>query len=113
MPDIEKSKSDTPTLVNDETQQRVLDGETHNNRLAITQQMASGKGTESAYARHMKNYYKFWEADQAERLRRDPFWKPMPPEPITVSNAALFLQYETTRPKVFKPHYTVRDCINL
>lgn len=112
--DIEESKLDAPILVNDETQQHILDAETHNNRLAIAQQMTAGKGTESAYARHMKNYYEFWEADQVERLRRDPFWKPMPAEPITVRNAALFLQYETTRTKVFEPqaHYLVTKCVD-
>lgn len=90
----------TTRAPNIDAERKILDAETHANRLAIAAQMTAGKGTESAYARHMKNYYEFWEADQAERLRLDPFRKFVPPEPITIGNVALFLQYETTRTKV-------------
>lgn len=88
------------TSMADNLQQKLLDKETHTNRLTIQDQMASGKGTETAYARHLKRYFEFWDADQEERTRRDPYWKKIPAEPITVRNVALFLQYETSRTKV-------------
>ncbi|KAF8078428.1 hypothetical protein FPV67DRAFT_54136 [Lyophyllum atratum] len=61
--------------------------------------MTSGKGTESAYARHIKNYIAFWTEDQARRCQDDPLWTIMSAHPITVTKAAVFLEYESTRAK--------------
>ncbi|KAF9471271.1 hypothetical protein BDN70DRAFT_901472 [Pholiota conissans] len=46
--------------------------EAHLNRLALQQTLDKGKGTEEAYPRHVKNYEKFWEADQDRRTKLDP-----------------------------------------
>ncbi|KAF8218856.1 hypothetical protein L208DRAFT_1346420 [Tricholoma matsutake] len=76
-----------------------MEQETHTGHLAIQQEVRSGKGTDFAYLRHLKNYEKFTENDQACRLAEDSTWKVLPPHPITVVKAATFLDYETKRLK--------------
>jgi hypothetical protein len=78
----------------------VMDQETHAERLAIQEDVRSGKGTDPAYLRHLKNYEKFTELDQARRIAEDPNWKSLPPHPITVVKVATFMEYETKRCKV-------------
>jgi hypothetical protein len=87
----------------------IIDQETHNARLAIQAEVRSEKGTDPSYTRHLKNYEIFTIDDQARRLENDPAWQVMNPHPITASKAALFLGYETTRPKV--PIYVFSACI--
>jgi hypothetical protein len=77
-----------------------MDQETHAERLAIQEDVRSGKGTDPAYLRHLKNYEKFTELDQARRFVEDPNWKTLPPHPITVVKVATFMEYETKRCKV-------------
>lgn len=77
-----------------------LEEQTHTNRLAAQQKMVKEKGTNTAYSRHIQNYEKFWTLDQARRVEEDPAWTFIPSHPITVTKAAIFLQYETTRSKV-------------
>ncbi|KAF8057163.1 hypothetical protein FPV67DRAFT_576935 [Lyophyllum atratum] len=74
-----------------------LHQQTHQNRLALQEDMTSGKGTEEAYARHLKEYHAFWAEDQVRLCREDPSWVAMDAQPITVIKAAIFLEYETTR----------------
>ncbi|PPQ70700.1 hypothetical protein CVT25_010617 [Psilocybe cyanescens] len=71
----------------------------HLNRLALQADMDRGKGTESAYPRHVKSYLKFWEADQDELARDNPGYQRIDPHPITGEKVAIFLQYEFTRNK--------------
>ena len=78
----------------------ITEQETHAGRLAIQQEVCSGKGTDSAYLQHLRNYEKFTEKDQVRCLAEDSTWKVLPPHPITVVKAATFLEYETKRPKV-------------
>jgi hypothetical protein len=78
----------------------IIDQETHSARLAIQADVRSEKGTDPSYARHLKNYELFTVHDQARRLEKDLTWQVMNPHPITAGKAALFLGYETTRPKV-------------
>ena len=99
-----------PYRLSDETRMElslaVMEQETHAGRLAIQQEVRSGKGTDPAYLRHLRNYEKFTEIDQAHRLSKDPTWKVLSPHPITVVKAATFLEYETKRPKVSSvPHH--------
>jgi hypothetical protein len=81
-------------------QSQVLDQQTHATRLALQEQMTAGKGTEAAYARHVKNYIEFWDAHQASRLQDNPMWVVMPAHPITATKVAVFLESESTRCKV-------------
>jgi hypothetical protein len=78
--------------------------EAHNNRLALQNRMDKGKGTDEAYPRHVKNYMKFWEADQDRRIEEDPNYVRIPAHPIIPEKVSLFLQHEITRNKVFPSH---------
>jgi len=79
----------------------VLEAESHQHRMAIQDSITSGKGTEVAYARHVKNYEDWWLRDQNRRMSEaGATWKEIPAHPITAAKAALFLHYEMMRPKV-------------
>lgn len=86
-----------PTLMERLTQ------ETHHERLLQQEEMRTDKGTEVAYSRHLKNYETWWHLNQIWLINEDPTSQAMNPEPahpITVTKAALFLKYESTREKV-------------
>lgn len=63
----------------------------HANRLALGKQLKSGKGTDAAYKQHIKAYEKFF---------RD-YHPTVNPHPIVPFKAALFLEYERKRNKVW------------
>ena len=84
-----------------------LEEESHQTRLAIQASITSGKGTEVAYSRHVKNYEDWWVQDQGRRMSEDSRWKEIPAHPITAAKVAIFLQYETTRPKVNQLYSTL------
>ncbi|KAG6821905.1 hypothetical protein H0H92_000245, partial [Tricholoma furcatifolium] len=77
-----------------------MDAETHGQRMLIRDSMKTGKGTELAYPRHVKNYVDFMVSDQAKRAQEDPTWIAIPPFPITAQTVAAFLMMETTRMKL-------------
>lgn len=77
-----------------------LDDESHLNRLALQREMVEGKGTEEAYARHLKSYAAFWDMFQAQNMAKDPSWTEVPAHPITAAKVAHFLQHEAQRNKV-------------
>jgi hypothetical protein len=91
----------------------IINQETHDARLVLQAEVRSEKGTDPAYARHLRNYELFTMEDQARRLEKDPKWPVMCPHPITTGKAALFLGYETTRAKVSfycsGMHHTIPD----
>ncbi|KAF5377311.1 hypothetical protein D9615_006350 [Tricholomella constricta] len=90
---------EAPTPPSLQHQLDALQRQSHENRLANQEDSVSGKGTESAYARHIKNYVAFWVEDQARRQEENPLWIAMNAHPITVTKAAIFLEHETTRNK--------------
>lgn len=102
-PKVIEIKATDATTIQDSLSAMV--DETHMNRLSLREEMTAGKGTESAYLRHIKNYEKFMIADQAARVQQNPLWTSVPAHPITATKAAAFLQHETTRTKV--------SCFNL
>ncbi|KJA16581.1 hypothetical protein HYPSUDRAFT_219351 [Hypholoma sublateritium FD-334 SS-4] len=73
--------------------------ETHAQRLALEDSIASETGTQIAYARHLKGYEKWWVSDQSRRREEDNTLEYIPSHPITATKVALFLEFETTRPK--------------
>ena len=77
-----------------------LTQETHAQRLALEDSMASETGTQTAYARHLKGYENWWINDQMKRMEADSTLHHIPPHPITATKVALFLEFETVRPKV-------------
>ncbi|KAJ7194168.1 hypothetical protein C8J57DRAFT_1108882 [Mycena rebaudengoi] len=80
---------------------KALEELSHSNRLAISAAEQSDKGTEPAYARHLKSYLSWWSTDQGMRMAQAPGWKEIPALPITALKVSLFLSYETTREKVY------------
>ena len=92
-----------------------LEAESHQTRLAIQASITSGKGTEVAYSRHVKNYEDWWVQDQGRRMSEDSQWKEIPAHPITAAKVAIFLRYETTRSKVNQSYFTLGfiSCIQI
>ena len=72
----------------------------HKNRLALSESMTEGKGTEDAYGRHLKDYEAFWDRFQREQLKENEGHTTIPAHPIVGEKVAIFLEYELTRPKV-------------
>lgn len=77
-----------------------LEDISHNNRLALQAEMTRGKGTELAYARHLKDYIAFWDSDQVMRAASDLAYQYIPCFPITATKVAIYLAYATKRGKV-------------
>lgn len=78
----------------------LIQNEAHLNRLQLQRNMDKGKGTNEAYPRHVKNYEKFWEADQDRRGKLNPNHVRTPAHPIIGEKVSLFLHYEMSRNKV-------------
>ena len=68
----------------------------HEARIRRAAAERSDKGTGVAYARHVRNYGKWWDGYQASRLKEDPSWSQIPAFPITAAKAALFLDHEVS-----------------
>ena len=61
----------------------------------------SGKGTEKAYTRQLNRYEDWWGEDQARRkIEEGEAYEAEAAHPITPAKVILYLEYETTRPKV-------------
>jgi len=52
------------TSLSHQNELSVLEAESHQHRMAIQDSITSGKGTEVAYAHHVKNYEDWWLRDQ-------------------------------------------------
>jgi len=76
-----------------------LKDEAHRHRLSLQQQMIQGKGTETAYPRHVKAYMLFWSDYQDSKAKEIPGWVRIPAHPIIGDKVAVFLQDESTRNK--------------
>ncbi|PPR07313.1 hypothetical protein CVT24_007514 [Panaeolus cyanescens] len=61
------------------------------------------KGTSKAYPRHVKRYEEWWDENEKKRVLKEAeagnVWTARPAHPITAEKAALFLDYESKRPK--------------
>lgn len=102
-----------PLLAQHSRQMFELTQESHSQRLAIQDGMASDKGTQTAYTRHLRNYEIWWEKDQARRMALEAASADssnlssstvsrvlIPAHPINATKVALFLTHETSRAKV-------------
>ena len=67
-----------------------LEAESHQTRLAIQASITSGKGTEVAYSRHVKNYEDWWVQDKGQHMSEDSQWKEIPAHSITAVKVAIF-----------------------
>lgn len=77
-----------------------LSTETHNSRLSIQDEIASGKDTAAVYKRQVDEYRVFMAWDQAARVKVDPRWVEQSWEPVNAAKVAVYLQYVKNRPKV-------------
>lgn len=87
----------------DDGMQRSLDAlnaASHDIRLRLAVDERADKGTNGAYARHVRNYTLYWDRHQCEMVAQDPTWTPVPAMPITAAKALIFLNQERTREKV-------------
>ncbi|PPQ97661.1 hypothetical protein CVT26_002473 [Gymnopilus dilepis] len=80
--------------------ERQLRDEAVNNQLRHKQKNVEGKGTDSSYARHVKNFLEFWARREDEATRADPTRPRIPVHPVTGPKVALFLEHEKQRPKL-------------
>lgn len=64
--------------------------------------MQASNSKKDNYSRHVSCYVSFIEVERGRRSQEHPNRKSnLTAEPITVAKVALFLNFETTRPKVF------------
>ena len=80
-----------------------LEHETQLHRMEQIRLNQESTQTGRSYNRHVQNFEKFWHDSQLERKKTDPSWVHIPLYPITATKVAIFLKYETTRPKVSLP----------
>jgi hypothetical protein len=77
-----------------------LDATSHAIRLRLAAEERADKGTNNAYARHVRNYVTYWDRYQAEMVADNPAWTSVPALPISAAKVLIFLDYERTREKV-------------
>lgn len=86
------------------SQQAQLDLESHQNRLSLENKIKKDTNTTATYSRQLNRYIDWWGKDQdrraAEALRQGSLWIKQDAHPITPLKAAIFLEYDTNRPKV-------------
>jgi len=88
-----------------------LDAASHAVRLRTLHDEWSDKGTSVAYARHVHNYCRYWDAYQGERVAEDPSWTMVPAFLVTAAKVTMFLARKRTCEKVcFVPFCRVCVC---
>jgi hypothetical protein len=90
-----------------------LEAESHGVRLQQARQVQGNSQTAGTYERHIKNYETWWTRDQQLRSQMESEYTPIPAFPVTAAKVAMFLQYETTREKVwflFSPLFFLFIC---
>ena len=70
-------------------------------RLRIAKHEQSNKSTMASYERHINSYATWWDMYQAGVVNVDPIQVRIPTFPIMAVKATMFLEYTSTRPKVF------------
>ncbi|KAG1839300.1 hypothetical protein DFJ58DRAFT_845729, partial [Suillus subalutaceus] len=76
-----------------------LDATSHKIWLCLAAEERADKGTNEAYARHVRNYIAYWDRYQAEMVADTPAWTSVPALPISAAKVFIFLNYERTREK--------------
>lgn len=77
-----------------------LDADSHAVRLRQAQLEQEDKQTARTYRLAVESYVDWWGKYQMELVTKDPTWTVIPAFPVTAAKVAMFLDYETTRPKV-------------
>ncbi|KAI5822566.1 hypothetical protein K523DRAFT_256760 [Schizophyllum commune Tattone D] len=76
---------------------RILELQSHQDRLNLQEEIRSGKGTGEAYDRWITEYIDFTYTDQLQRLEADENWAIVHAHPITGTKVAIFLRYLISR----------------
>ncbi|KAH7875738.1 uncharacterized protein C8R40DRAFT_1170343 [Lentinula edodes] len=93
--------SDDISTLQAELDEEDLDHETHSIQCALQEAMQASNSKKDNYSRHVSCYVSFIEVERERRSQEHPNRKSnLTTEPITVAKGALFLNFETTRPKV-------------
>jgi hypothetical protein len=77
-----------------------LDAASHAVRLKQVALEQRDKQTARTYSLAVSSYEKWWGQYQMQLHAEDPQWTTIPAFPITAAKAVMFLEYETSRPKV-------------
>jgi hypothetical protein len=80
-----------------------LDAASHAVRLRQAAFEQHDKQTARTYSLAISSYEKWWGQYQMQLRAEDPLWTTIPAFPITAAKVVMFLEYETTRPKVNCP----------
>ncbi|KAJ7474648.1 hypothetical protein B0H11DRAFT_1728346 [Mycena galericulata] len=83
---------------------QLLEAQSHSIRLEIQAKEQEDKATPKTYARHYNSYETWWNAFQVAETAQKRHLVALPAMPIIPSKVVMFLQYETTREKVFIYH---------
>jgi hypothetical protein len=76
-------------------------------RLALAAKEQSDKSTPETYERHVKRYATWWDTYQTQVVQSDATMTAIPALPITAAKVTMFLEYESTRPKVSKKKVSI------
>ncbi|KAG2344262.1 hypothetical protein BDR05DRAFT_999405 [Suillus weaverae] len=71
-----------------------LDAISHEIHLRLVAEERADKGTNDAYARHVRNYVAYWDGYQAEMVADNSAWTSVPALPISAAKVLIFLNYE-------------------
>lgn len=78
-------------------------------RLALAAKEQSDKSTPETYERHVKRYATWWDTYQTQVVQSDATMTAIPALPITAAKVTMFLEYESTRPKVSRKKAPIRS----
>ena len=94
------SGSDSDRALTDVAAMLALDAASHQITKQVRADEQEDKQTRGTYARHVSHYETFWQTTSYARGDNAAGLTTIPAFPITIAKAAIFLQYESTRPQV-------------
>jgi hypothetical protein len=80
---------------------QLLESESHSIRLIIRAKEQEDKVTPKTYEHHYNCYEAWWNAAEVAKVTQNPRLVALPAMPIIAAKVVMFLQYETTREKVY------------
>jgi hypothetical protein len=86
-----------------------LNADSHAIRLRQAELEQTDKQTARTYRLAVESYEKWWGTYQTQQRAADPEWTVIPAFPVTAPKVVMFLDYETTRPKVNPISFSARN----
>lgn len=77
-----------------------LEADSHLVRVALNAKEQSDKSTSATYERHVRRYMTWWDGYQSSTVLSDTTKVQIPAFPVTAAKVTMFLEHESTRPKV-------------